>query len=232
MKLILLPGMDGTGLLFKPFLDELPNTIDAQVMTLKPLDEQGYEAQLAWVEKQLPEEGDLVLLAESFSGPLALLIARKFSGRVKACVFVASFLSCPHNGLKWLGALLPLRLLVHLPLSDFMIGRYLLGGSASAEQYGLFRKAVKCVDKSVLRARLRVISDLRSTDKRPLRMPCFYLEALDDRLLNEACLESFYEVFGRVSQRRISGPHLLLQSRSEECALIVSGLISSLCEAD
>jgi hypothetical protein len=33
MKIVLLPGLDGTGILFKPFIEALPNGIDVLVIS-------------------------------------------------------------------------------------------------------------------------------------------------------------------------------------------------------
>jgi pimeloyl-ACP methyl ester carboxylesterase len=232
MKLVLLPGMDGTGLLFKPLLDCLSNKIDYRIISL-PQGAQDYATLIEKLAVDLEGEEDLILLAESFSGPIALEFTRRFSGRVKGLIFVASFLNCPNNWLKWLGGILPLKMLIGLPMPNFMLRRYLLGSDATAELVELFKEAQGKVDKTLLVERLDAVRQLRiQDDPQPLRLPCFYLEALDDRLLNDRCLEAFYEVFGRVSQRRISGPHLLLQSRPKECARIVESIIFGLCDGD
>ena len=232
MKLVLLPGMDGTGLLFKSFVDCLSDEIDCRVLSL-PSGRQDYATLIEQLGDEIEGDEDFVLLAESFSGPIALELTRRFSGRVKGLIFVASFLSCPNNGLKWLGWILPLKLLMMLPMPNFALRRYLLGTDASPELLQQFKAVIRNVDRGLLVQRLDVVRQLRmKADPAPLRLPCFYLEALDDHLLNDRCLDAFYDVFGRVSQRRISGPHLLLQSRPNECARIVESIISGLCDGD
>ena len=233
MKLVLLPGLDGTGVLFQPLLDCLSNEIDCQVLALPSEGSQDYAVLIDALAADLEGSGDLVLLAESFSGPIALELKRRLGGRVKGLIFVASFLACPNNWLKWLGPILPLKLLMALPMPNFLLRRYLLGSDADSELLRRFKDVIQSVDSRLLAERLEVVCQLRAkVDPEPLRLPCFYIDALGDRLLNDRALEDFYEVFGRVSQRRVSGPHLLLQSRPRECASIVESLISGLCDGD
>jgi len=42
MKLVLLPGLDGTGKLFAPLIEALPSSIDIQVITYPLNKEQSY----------------------------------------------------------------------------------------------------------------------------------------------------------------------------------------------
>jgi len=42
MKPVLLPGMDGTGLLFGPLLDALPDSIDTEVICYSTTEQQTY----------------------------------------------------------------------------------------------------------------------------------------------------------------------------------------------
>lgn len=77
MKLVLLPGMDGTGILFLPLLQCLTPFVEVQIISY-PADSCLDYAQLyQQVEKELPNE-PYALLAESFSGPIAIKIISSF----------------------------------------------------------------------------------------------------------------------------------------------------------
>ena len=65
MKLILLPGLDGTGKLFKPILDALPNSLDIQIINYDADKKLSYNELVEYVKQKLPKE-DYVLLAEDF----------------------------------------------------------------------------------------------------------------------------------------------------------------------
>ena len=73
--LVVLPGLDGTGLLTTPLLDALTaRGVPAQVLRYPQEGPQDYATLAARVRLQLPET-PFVLLGESFAGPLAVLLA-------------------------------------------------------------------------------------------------------------------------------------------------------------
>jgi pimeloyl-ACP methyl ester carboxylesterase len=74
MKLVLIPGLDGTGDLFAPFVAALAG-VDTQVISYPPDRSMNYAEHEAHVRERLPEHGEYMLLAESFSGPVGIAIA-------------------------------------------------------------------------------------------------------------------------------------------------------------
>ena len=93
--LVLLPGLDGTGLLFQPLLEALPNTIKPIIVSYPPDKILGYEELLPIVLEHLPKAASFILLGESFSGPLAIKVAATKSNNLKGLVLCASFVRCP-----------------------------------------------------------------------------------------------------------------------------------------
>lgn len=73
--LVLLPGLDGTGLLFQPLIEMLPSNIKPIVVSYPPDKLLGYNELLPIVLKCLPTDKSFIVLGESFSGPLALRVA-------------------------------------------------------------------------------------------------------------------------------------------------------------
>lgn len=80
MKLVLLPGMDGTGLLFKEFRSCYEG--ESLIISLPTDTHQGYQSLAMAIEKQLPQE-DYILLAESFSGGLVQHLLNYSSNHIK-----------------------------------------------------------------------------------------------------------------------------------------------------
>jgi pimeloyl-[acyl-carrier protein] methyl ester esterase len=75
LKLVLLPGTDGTGELFRPLIERLPREIEC-VPVRYPGDRwMSYLDLAGFVACQCPASGPFVLVAESFSTPLAIQIA-------------------------------------------------------------------------------------------------------------------------------------------------------------
>ena len=95
MKIVLLPGLDGTGLMFKPFIDVLPKDIEPLVISYPNDKRLGYEELIEYVLTELPDNDDYILIGESFSGPVAYQLALRKPENLRAVIFVASFLSRP-----------------------------------------------------------------------------------------------------------------------------------------
>ena len=94
MKLVLLPGMDGTGLMFRPFIDAAYNhSID--VISYPNDTSQKYTELIGFVKDRLPSEVEFIIIAESFSGPIAYALMKEVIPNLKAVIFVASFLENP-----------------------------------------------------------------------------------------------------------------------------------------
>jgi pimeloyl-[acyl-carrier protein] methyl ester esterase len=74
MTLVLLPGMDGTGQLFAPFVVALGHEFNVKVVRYPTTEPMGYAELEALARAALPEEGPFVILGESFSGPVAVSV--------------------------------------------------------------------------------------------------------------------------------------------------------------
>src|SRR5690349_18575128 len=94
MKLILLPGLDGTGELFGPFLEALGG-FPAQVIAYPRDRAMTYVEHESFVRGKLPDDEDYVLLAESFSGPVGIAIAAASPPHLKGLILCGTFASNP-----------------------------------------------------------------------------------------------------------------------------------------
>ncbi len=115
-KLIILPGMDGTGRLLTPFVESLGRRIDAQLFDYPTDVIQSYDEIINSVESVLPHNGeDFALLAESFAGPVALSLAQKGIPGLRALILVVTFAATPRHPLLQLTRVLPMSKLMSLP---------------------------------------------------------------------------------------------------------------------
>src|SRR5262245_11899688 len=106
MHLLLLPGADGTGILFAPLLSALPPALQPLVVRYPPDQPLGYADLLPLVEEAVPASGDFLVLGESFSGPLALLLAARRPPGLRGVILCASFARNPLPGCtRWLRGL-------------------------------------------------------------------------------------------------------------------------------
>lgn len=216
-NLILLPGLDGTGILFRPLLAILPAEIRPRVVTYPSNQRLPLAEYAELVARQLPP-GDTVVLVESFSGLVALTLLARPQPRIRKVLFVASFAEPPRPLLlrlaplcSWLGSVVRLA-------PAFLLKHFCLGSDADAEQLKLFREAVATVSPGVLAHRIRLVA--MGASEKPIHMtvPCSYLQASDDKLVPRSAARWFQTHAESCKVESLEGPHFLLQAKPQECA--------------
>lgn len=221
MRLILLPGMDGTGILFDRLLAQLNIPYTVIRLPLGPLQSYAYLEQE--ICAQLPKE-DCILLAESFAGPIAAHIARLNLPQVKALVFIATFLSPPLPILLFIARFIPLKILLRLPLAGYFVRCLLIG-----QEYPLarFLTALNEVPSAVIRARLTEVSHLKlRPSARDVNIPALYLCARSDFLVAKKHAQDFKDHFPSLTVCTIDGTHFLAQSNPIGCAQKINAFIA------
>ncbi|MBB3063379.1 alpha/beta fold hydrolase [Microbulbifer rhizosphaerae] len=228
-NLVMLPGLDGTGILFRPLLAALPKWVRPRVIAY-PKDQQLSIAEYAdLVARQLPH-GGFTLLAESFSGLVALeLMARKLPG-LKSILFVVTFAAPPRPRLLNLARRLPGTGSVIRIAPDFLLQHFCLGKNASATELSLLREALAEVHPAILRHRLSLIASCQPLEIKPQQPPCHYLQAARDRLVPPTAARWFGVHLESCQLDSLEGPHLLLQTRPKACAEWIAGKIRPLAE--
>ena len=219
MKVVLLPGLDGTGILFKPFIEALPKNVETLVISYPKNKKQNYGELVSFVIAQLPEE-DYILVGESFSGNIAYQIALSNPKHLKSIIFVASFLSSPRPLLLILLNLLPTKILFSVSPPKFIIKTFMLGVSAKNNIIQLFLEALKQVSPDVLSFRLKEIKKLQLSSQ-PCEIKATYIQATNDYLVPSKSVANFKKLFSNLSISKVSGPHFILQSKPVECGKIV-----------
>jgi pimeloyl-ACP methyl ester carboxylesterase len=94
--------MDGTGSLFSQLIAALDPRIEPTVVRYPNDPTMGYPQLEVVARATLPVGRPFVLLAESFSGPIAVSIAASAPGGLCALVLCCSFVRNPHPALHWL----------------------------------------------------------------------------------------------------------------------------------
>jgi pimeloyl-[acyl-carrier protein] methyl ester esterase len=133
MQLVLLPGMDGTGRLFDEFIRALPNSFPATTVPY-PTDRYLSYSQLEeLVRAACPKSEPFVLLAESFSTPLAIRLAAAKPANLAGLVLCTGFATGPLR--RWQGriASLAASFIFRNPVSNLMARFWLVGSNASPE---------------------------------------------------------------------------------------------------
>jgi pimeloyl-ACP methyl ester carboxylesterase len=218
VKLILMPGMDGTGELFAPFLHALGNSLESLVLRYPTDEPLGYSGLLARVRGELPKTGSFVLLGESFSGPLALMLGAESPAGLAGLILCASFAT---NPIRWFPRFA--RPLVRPALfrrkPHFAQVKALLGRYETPELRALLDKANSAVMPCVMAARARAILDVDVREQyKACRYPMLYLRGQRDRVVRKHVVRSLILQKPSLQVVTLPAPHLVLQVAPEEAA--------------
>ena len=227
--LLLLPGLDGTGLVFEPLLEHLPSTIDPVIVRYPGDTPMSFQEHIDFAGARLPDDKPFVLLAESFSGPIALQLLAEPPANLVGVVFVATFERYPKPFLLDLARLLPQGPLLRL-FATSLLCRFFCLGSADRQALALFQKALASVKLSALSQRLKILAELPPPPETSFSGPCLYLQASHDRLVPERAATRLQRHLPQMQLERIPGPHIILLARPEEGARAISNFIDSLSE--
>jgi pimeloyl-ACP methyl ester carboxylesterase len=221
LHIILLPGLDGTGRLFGPFLATASELLDFQVLSY-PVDRfLGYDALASRVRGALPADRPFLLLGESFGGPLALRVAATAPPGLRGVVLASTFHHRPAAK-----AISALRLLspayFRLPLPAHGVRVLLAGHDGPDDLVRLVREAVGSVKGSVMAARAREALRVDVTDElRSCPVPILFMGGKRDRLLRSALPIEVRALRADAEIRMLDAPHLALQTRPGEAMAIV-----------
>lgn len=227
MKTILLPGLDGTGDLFQALVACTPPDVDAQIVPYPPDEPLTYEACIKHVLGTVSGVSDFVIVAESFSGPVAVGVAKSMPEGLRGIVLCNTFVTAP----VWTGLrVLPWEQLVKFPKTRSTVGRFLTGSKHLDMLFDDIRAANQKVRPSVLACRMREILavDVRRTFA-ALTVPVMYLRGIQDRLIGRRSLMEAMQCNPEMSVVELPGPHLLLQVEPERCWQEISGFVAAKC---
>lgn len=229
--LVLLPGMDGTGKLFAPFVAAIGMEFQTRVVEYPTHEPLGYQQLESIVRTALPSEGDFAILAESFSGPIAISIAKSCGPRLKGLVLVCTFARNPlpaFTAIKNVIGFLPVVVPPVRILSYFLYNLF----STPVLRTALARALVG-VSRSTLAARVRAILSVDvSSELKAIVVPTIYLQASRDRLVPRAASKLISQLCPVARVISVDGPHLLLQAVPIETAQIVTAFLRQIGNND
>lgn len=217
--LVLLPGMDGTGELFAPLLAALGADVPVTVVRY-PDRAANYEEHVRVARAELPRDRPFVILGESFSGPVAVMLAAGAPAGLRGIILCASFLTCPNPLLRALRPLTPLATPKLVP--GFIAERSLMGNFATPALRERHRRALTHVGSRTLTSRLRAMADVDVREPmRALDLPSLYLRGTRDRVVASRYGDQFADTARRGAVLDFDAPHFLLQTRAEEAAAAI-----------
>ena len=234
ITLVLLPGMDGTGLLFRNWIAARPEGYVLQVIDYPADQPLGYDALLPLVRARLPREEPYFLLAESFSGPLGLMLARQAPPNLRGLILCCSFAKNPQPALALARPMVGLLGFSALPSIMARLGhRALFGRFADDETRAALSEALRRLPPAVLQARMRAVLDVDVSDLLPqIRLPVLYLQAREDRVVPASASRRGCDALPQVKLASIVAPHMLLQTMPHEAWAAVEAFLGPRIRGD
>jgi len=219
-RLVLMPGLDGTGKLFAPLIPLLQPHFDLTVVTYPDLG--SFNEYIDCAQGQLPEEPGYSLVAESFSGPVALALMARWSGQIGPSVLCATFARSPLASFTALAGSVPEQMFSIGALSEYFLDVDEVENEDFSETQPLPMNVMDQIDGILLKRRITAFSRIDVSALLPqIETPVLYLNALRDRILSRNDAIMMQQSLSHFECLDIDGPHLLLQARPQQCAELI-----------
>jgi len=219
---VLLPGMHGSTVLYDTFVALAPPWARCLPVPLPTLGEQTFDGIAATLEAELRRLESFVLVAESFSGPVAVRLRAHLGERVALLALcnplVEMSLTLPAglaaSAASWLGMPAAAAAAV-LADGDRALGKTALDG-------------IRALPKGVLEARLASALAAKSEDMAPLLVPSLLaILGTRDRLVSPDWTRALLADVPRATVVELDAPHLVVQTKPAEVWDAITGEFES-----
>jgi pimeloyl-ACP methyl ester carboxylesterase len=168
----------------------------------------------------------VILIAESFSTPIAVQIAASAENNINGLVLCAGFAASPLRGFMRILALTLGPSLMKRRLSDSVVRTFLAGPGAPQRLVTAVRQAVASIPSQVLANRLAEVLRCDVLTEIPkIQVPIVCLRPTQDKLVGAACSKEILRLSREANLIEISGPHLILQRQPGLCAQAIVDFI-------
>ena len=227
-KLVLLPGMDGSGELFRGLVTVLPEELETETLWYPADRYMNYGELAGTLRGAIPVDEPFVLVAESYGAPLAVLIASLEPPNLRGIVLSAGFVTSPLRGWRrtLLWDLAPL--LAHVSMPGFVARYLLVGQEAPRALVELVTGAVSWLTPKVLGSRVREVLNLDvRAELAQVNVPVLYLQPTKDKLVDPGCVAEM-EAVKPGQTVMIESPHLVLQCEAKIAAEAIAAFVAEL----
>ena len=223
--MLLMPGFDGGGELFGPLVAALPPSYRPTVIRYR--DERTFDDYVDTVSAALPDKG-AILIAESFSGPIALATMARYPTKIRRAVLCATFVESPYHALTKLARFVPSAAFGLNIGHRAMLRQFCVDEKCEPALMHLALTAIKSMPATTVAARLNVLASLQVRQLcQTIQIPTLILRATGDRLVSPSRYKELIASLPGAIVREVEGPHLLLQSRPRQCARLIDEFVAS-----
>ncbi len=227
--LVLLPGLDGTGALFADLISELPPSLSVNIARYPTQRFLSYSELVPCVQEVVPRSSPFLLIAESFSTPLAAKLAAARPPNLAGLVTCAGFITNPVGSWSLLVRVLARPMLFRLSPPRLVLEHFLIGASPPNALEAGVRQAIRLVNPEVLAERVQAVlgCDARG-DLARTKIPMLYIQADSDRLVRPECFSEIQRLRPDTMLASIPAPHLVFQREPRKAAEAIMRFIHQL----
>ena len=219
-RLVLLPGLDGTGKLYAPMVPYLEPHFEMTFVTYPDLD--SFADYIVCAQNQLPATPGFSLVAESFSGPVAMALMVHQPEEIGPSVLASTFARSPLATLTRMANSVPADIFSIGALKEFCMDVYASDEEDNSETQPLPLNVSEQLDGTLLKHRISVFSRIDVSALLPnIQAPILQLHGLRDRIVSENDAEMIQSSLPNVERVDIDAPHLLLQTRPQQCSQLI-----------
>ncbi|MFO0775698.1 MAG: alpha/beta hydrolase [Nitrospiraceae bacterium] len=219
--LVLLPGLDGTDVFFRPLVRALPSWIQPHVLCFPTTGASDYPTLVQFATDALHALPHYYVLGLSFSGPLALMLAAAHPERVQGVILASTFVRPPRSQYRYLrfAAVTPLvwalRASRRLPL--------MLSTRAQGAAWRDKCETWSRVSSRMVAARMRAV--LAVDAREPLRtcpQPVLCLAGRADRVVPFRNVDDIVRIRPSTAVQLLEGDHFALYTHPQSAAQAIA----------
>ncbi|MEL7296441.1 MAG: alpha/beta fold hydrolase [Pseudomonadota bacterium] len=225
--LLLLPGFDGTGHLFTPLVAALDDSFAVQTVGYN--DSRTLAGYQSTVADACPKDDPVIVVAESFSGPIGLQFLAEAPDNVIGGVFSATFAKPPLALIISLAEKLRLASFTIPAVSEQILRWFCLNGVSDISLIKEITAVVRGVGGRTVQSRLAALNAMDATPVlSEIRAPLMTIAAGNDRVIRQRYMQPIVDSPTHQQHVTIDGPHLLLQTRAKQVAEAIQSFAGSL----
>lgn len=218
-RLVLLPGMDGTGWLLENFAAALPASLRPLIVRYPPTGCGSYSEVAEFLRAARLDLEPFVLLAESYSSVAAVTWAAAKPPNLRGLILCVGFVTPPVRQLLGPISELLSYVLFAIPRPTFVTKHWTAGSDAPKELLDKLKRIRTTIPAATFAARIRAVlnCDVRA-QLAQVRVPILFLHAKDDRLIGIKHLKEMQAIQPEAEIEVFPGSHLLLERHPQAAA--------------
>ena len=178
--------------------------------------------------RQLPNNSPLSLVAESFSGPIAIALLAKKEANFQASVLSATFCKSPLPLLTQMSKYVPGKLSTSNPASKAFLEFFLTGRDVSPDVKNKVYELLNKVSPSQFQNRIALVNEVDVIeDLKEIEVPLLYIQATKDRIVFSDSGTEIMKHAKNIKIERVEGPHMILQAQPKKCAELIVNHVTS-----